>query len=61
MLMICRDTVSDYRILLQADTNVYYNQMWLDMEKTWKSYFCPLSYDDLNSYSNSTEKLVELN
>lgn len=59
--MICRDTVSDYRILLQADTNVYYNQMWLDMEKTWESYFSPLSYDDSNSYSNSTEKLDELN
>lgn len=46
MLMICGDTISDYRILLQTGTNVFYNQMCLGMEKTCEGYFCPLSYDD---------------
>lgn len=45
MLMICEDTMSDYRILLQAGTNVYYNQMCLGKEKTCEGFFYLLSYD----------------
>lgn len=63
MLMIHGHTVSNYKILLQAGTNVYYSQISLGMEKTCECYFYPLSCDNSKFYSlvKFKEKLDEFN
>lgn len=54
--MMCGDTTSGFRILLQAGTNIYYNQMCLGMEKTSEGYFCILLCDDTKCW-----KIVKFN